>query len=58
VIWPLKVSFFNLQPELPKQLQVIADDILESFASQHQVQLRLVIHTLKNCNQLVVSQIH
>ncbi len=48
----------DLQREFPKQFQVAADNILESFASQHQIQLRFVIHTLENCDQLVVSQIH
>jgi hypothetical protein len=46
--------FSDLQLELPKQLQVAADDILESFASQHQIQLRFVIHILESRDQFVV----
>jgi hypothetical protein len=45
--------FFDLHLEFPKQFQV-ADHVLESFASQHQVQLRFVIHALENCDELIV----
>ncbi len=57
-MWWFEMFVFDRQLELSKQLQVAADDILESFASQHQIQLRFLIHSLENCDKLVVSQIH
>jgi hypothetical protein len=48
---------FNRQLGSPKQFQVAADDILEPFASQHQIQLRFVIHSLENWDKLLICQI-
>jgi hypothetical protein len=48
---------FNRQLGSPNQVHVITENVLESFAGQHQIQLRSVIHSLENWDELFISQI-